>query len=524
MLEQSRLLFILANQFASQQAYRQAVHCLTAICSQRSELPSVLALARLQLASLLLDRFDNFQEAKALLLIAEQDLRQGHHLLRSEVWDALARCNQKLGAVAAEHKALSLGLKACQQGATSKDEDALAHWRTYFYFKLAEHSMMHEGQDAATDQLHLLDNQGLTHAERVLHLLCRATLHLCACEPTAAAAIVEELSPLIEKAGQGNSLLHKQLRCHYSVLYIAMVVAAGRVNDLKQAHEVVEQQLAQCGIDMEARETQLGVQAIWEGRIFCHLRLLVVEQQVLAALVASRFAQAGELLAELIALLDRFPRHYAHSVQQHAAASAHFQAVLQSDAKHLHDAAAVAAALAELHGSEGPTGLHRAVELLQQRGLTELTHTLSLTVHDRTAALVVNALVAQRSGDDSNARVLLTKALKTAHAHLGSTQMVAQVLNCLAPIQATKGDRAGAEQMLGSATTLGKAQGDLPTLVCSSRALLRIFSVSPDNAQRSSKQREYTERKAGDLHAAVARAAAAPSHATLLAWAPSQHP
>lgn len=261
--------------------------------------------------------------------------------------------------------------------------------------------------------------------------------------------------------------------------------------------------------------------------------------------------------------------HYAHSVQQHAAASAHFQAVLQSDAKHLHDAAAVAAALAELHGSEGPTGLHRAVELLQQRGLTELTHTLSLTVHDRTAALVVNALVAQRSGDDSNARVLLTKALKTAHAHLGSTQMVAQVLegsmlddgssscsfrrlrgqlltlslsvgssspmrplraswlqvlNCLAPIQATKGDRAGAEQMLGSATTLGKAQGDLPTLVCSSRALLRIFSVSPDNAQRSSKQREYTERKAGDLHAAVARAAAAPSHATLLAWAPSQHP
>lgn len=117
--------------------------------------------------------------------------------------------------------------------------DALAHWRTYFYFKLAEHSMMHEGQDAATDQLHLLDNQGLTHAERVLHLLCRATLHLCACEPTAAAAIVEELSPLIEKAGQGNSLLHKQLRCHYSVLYIAMVVAAGRVNDLKQGERMM---------------------------------------------------------------------------------------------------------------------------------------------------------------------------------------------------------------------------------------------------------------------------------------------
>lgn len=40
---------------------------------------------------------------------------------------------------------------------------------------------------------------------------------------------------------------------------------------------------------------------------------------------------------------------------------------------------------------------------------------------------MVNALRFQRSGDDSNARVHLTKALKTAHAQLGNTQMVAQV-------------------------------------------------------------------------------------------------
>lgn len=47
--------------------------------------------------------------------------------------------------------------------------------------------------------------------------------------------------------------------------------------------------------------------------------------------------------------------------------------------------------------------------------------------HCRTAALVCNALRAQRTGDDSNARIQLTKALKAAHAHLGNTQMVAQV-------------------------------------------------------------------------------------------------
>ena len=70
MLDSSRLLFSLAEQFISQQAYQQAVKCLTPICSQSSELPSVVALARLQLASLLLEHFDNFQEAKAILLTA----------------------------------------------------------------------------------------------------------------------------------------------------------------------------------------------------------------------------------------------------------------------------------------------------------------------------------------------------------------------------------------------------------------------------------------------------------------------
>lgn len=54
----------------------------------------------------------------------EQGLRQsqGHHLVRVEVWDALARCHQKLGAVAAEADALAAGLKACRAGADSKDK------------------------------------------------------------------------------------------------------------------------------------------------------------------------------------------------------------------------------------------------------------------------------------------------------------------------------------------------------------------------------------------------------------------
>lgn len=55
--------------------------------------------------------------------LQEQELRQtqGHHLLKCEVWDALALANQRLGAVGAEADALAAGLKACRQGAASKD-------------------------------------------------------------------------------------------------------------------------------------------------------------------------------------------------------------------------------------------------------------------------------------------------------------------------------------------------------------------------------------------------------------------
>jgi hypothetical protein len=66
----ARLLLQLASQFESQHDYQQAVQSLTAVCSLGSELPSVLAQARLHLACLLLEHYDNFQEAKMLLLTA----------------------------------------------------------------------------------------------------------------------------------------------------------------------------------------------------------------------------------------------------------------------------------------------------------------------------------------------------------------------------------------------------------------------------------------------------------------------
>lgn len=38
------------------------------------------------------------------------------------------------------------------------------------------------------------------------------------------------------------------------------------------------------------------MQAIWEGRVYCHLRVLVAEQHVLASLVACKLAQVRRRL------------------------------------------------------------------------------------------------------------------------------------------------------------------------------------------------------------------------------------
>lgn len=173
MRSRSALLLRLAHDWEERGAYAEAIKCLSPVCDDAGELPTVTAAARLQLARLLLAHFDNVAQAKSVLLstvgggrregggpregwahcrpcatsrrprepaslhplpatptpppcsnLQEQDLRQtqGNHLLKCEVCDALALANQRLGAVQAEADALTVGLKACRAGATSKDK------------------------------------------------------------------------------------------------------------------------------------------------------------------------------------------------------------------------------------------------------------------------------------------------------------------------------------------------------------------------------------------------------------------
>ena len=98
----------------------------------------------------------------------------------------------------------------------------------------------------------------------------------------------------------------------------------------------------------------------------------------------------------------------------------------------------------------------------------------------RTAAQLVNGVLLCREGDSTGARLLLSKALKQAHGLVGSTQLVAQVLNALAPVQQERQDVAGAQKMFESATTLLKSIGDLPSLVTTLKGLCALHHATGD--------------------------------------------
>ena len=170
---------------------------------------------------------------------------------------------------------------------------------------------------------------------------------------------------------------------------------------------------------MQEDESSLQPRAIWDGRVYAHLCLLLLEQQIANSLVSAEFRRAAQQLTTLTRVLERFPTilrdfvpsahmllgacttqhtcarvaaaplslpiptrapcatpragQYAHDLHEHAPASTHFGRVLSSEAMHLHTLAAAAAALSALHVDPGPGGVDRAAALLQQQ---ELSHKL----------------------------------------------------------------------------------------------------------------------------------------------------
>jgi hypothetical protein len=147
----------LAGEFINQKAYVHAVSVLQACCTAASEAPTTAATARLILAQLLLEHFDNIPQAKKHLRQAELELRQtsGHLSLKCELYDTTARCHIIDNAPQQAREALLAGMalaspEATTAGAPSKDRPLLARWHAYFHFRLAQFELKYADSHATT--------------------------------------------------------------------------------------------------------------------------------------------------------------------------------------------------------------------------------------------------------------------------------------------------------------------------------------------------------------------------------------
>ena len=209
--------------------------------------------------------------------------------------------------------------------------------------------------------------------------------------------------------------------------------------------------------------------------------------------------------------------HYAHTLGEYNLAISLFGTVINSPTRHLHKLASLSAALSELQRSttiDDSEAFSAAKAWLDAQNLSPTT-LQNVATHEKATAQLINGIILLRKNDATGARLLLTKALKQAHGLIGSTQLVGQVLNVLAPVQKEREDLAGAKQMFDSSITLLKALGDLPSLVTALHGLHAVHEKE-ENEALATKSQQYLARKAADLDSRMTEVKSSAEHAQVV--------
>ena len=299
------------------------------------------------------------------------------------------------------------------------------------------------------------------------------------------------------------------------VMHGAVLRAGGKGSaaavQLAQGEELVDQALGHLRLDIRKNESEITPGVLVNGTVYLRLKAALSEQRALAALLSTDLASAARHAADVVHLIQRFPTvlkdqassacmllaHYMHTVGEYDLALSLFDAVLNSSTKSMHKLAALSAAITELEKNKENEGITAAVAWLERQNLLP-SSLQGLPSHEKATSQLVNGLILKRKGDPTGARLLLTKALKQAHSLIGSTQLVGQILNVLAPVQQERQDLAGAKQMFESATTLLKSVGDLPSLVTALNGMHAMHDQE-GNTALVGKSEQYLARKATDL-------------------------
>ncbi|KAG7673583.1 hypothetical protein Ndes2526B_g02968 [Nannochloris sp. 'desiccata'] len=297
---------------------------------------------------------------------------------------------------------------------------------------------------------------------------------------------------------------------HGAVLRAAGKGSAAAVQ-LGQGEELVDQALGHLRLDIRKTESEVAPGVLVNGTVYLRLKAALSEQRALAALLSTDLAGAARHSADAVHLIQRFPSvlkdqassacmllaHYMHTLGEYDLALSLFDAVLNSSTKSMHKLAALSAAMTELEKNSEDEGLTAAAAWLEGQNLIP-SSLQGLPSHVKATSQLINGIIMKRKGDPTGARLLLTKALKQAHGLIGSTQLVGQILNVLAPVQQERQDLAGAKQMFQSATTLLKSVGDLPSLITTLNGMHSLYDQE-GNSALVGKSQQYLARKATDL-------------------------
>jgi tetratricopeptide (TPR) repeat protein len=320
------------------------------------------------------------------------------------------------------------------------------------------------------------------------------------------------------------------------MIHATILRASGKSNaaavQLGQAEEVLDGALAHFRVDWERGEEVIAANVLQNVQVFLSLRAVALEHRIMVALIATDLSTAATHLAALASALQRFPvalksrqqsfgmilGQYAHMTGDNDVALTMFALVAAHGSVPLKHLAAASAALTELQRATDVDAANRAQRWLERHGLFTRDEMARVDVVDKTAAQLVQGLILRRRGDATGARMRLTKALKQAHGTIGSSQLVAQVLNSLAPVQQERQDLLGAAQMFESAITLSKNNLDVPSLITAMTGMHKLHRQQ-GKEDMAGKELGYLRRKENFLRGRLAEVRASREHRQVLAAA-----
>eukprot|EP00798_Chlamydomonas_sp_ICE-L_P018304 gene18304-24764_t len=249
--------------------------------------------------------------------------------------------------------------------------------------------------------------------------------------------------------------------------------------------------LSESGLSSSSTEHDLDHVSLWNTRMPLVLRAAVLAQLAQMQLLMCDYEDARRSIVGVMgqALVHVLAGTYAYSLQLDEAEH-HF-----SCAANCEGASSASVALsrtllaASILSGTSSNRVSRAIEAMgplyklgeagedaggetgaANEAFEELGH------HERCCTQLVSSMIRASLGQEQDASLSLSKALKSAHKQLHNHLLVSSIMVVMTPLQIKAGDISGAQQLLGSAQLLAKNNCDIHTEIRVMEGLHQVYS------------------------------------------------